>query len=143
LLAITALGAWSQTAREVPQVSLGVTRDADAAMSSIAVTGSGTSLRSEETMLVQVLGFPRALPADELFRTCRGHQWGHDPADDSFQLLLWNESGPDQAGTSTVDTTLHVPEGDFAVVCVGVLLYERNTDDPSDDRVAWAYTDLS
>ncbi|RBY91722.1 hypothetical protein DQ244_10565 [Blastococcus sp. TBT05-19] len=140
LLAVVGFGAWSQTAREIPQVSLGVTTEGDVA--TVAVVAGATSQRSTETMLVQVLGFPADVDPVVLSAVCRGSHRMDDALDDRFSVLLWNESGPDQTGKVAVDTTLGVTADAYAVVCVGVFLRERDRNSPTDDRFTWAYTAL-
>ncbi|TFV87806.1 hypothetical protein [Blastococcus sp. CT_GayMR16] len=140
LVGVIFLGVGSLSEREIPHVTLAVTQKAEPLSTTVAVTGTATSQRSTETMLVQVLGFPSAVDPEVLSGACRGSRRTDDAGDDQFSVLLWNESGPDQTGRSRVETTLDVPSDDFAVVCVGVFLRERDRNDAEDDRIAWAYS---
>jgi hypothetical protein len=144
LVGVVVLGVVSQSEREIPHVSLAVTQTAGPpASTSLAITGSASSQRSTETMLVQVVGFPTAIDPEVLSGVCRGSRRTDDARDDRFQVLLWNESGPDQSGKSSVETTLDLPADGFAVVCVGVFLRDRDRNNGEDDRFAWTYSTVS
>ena len=59
LVGVIVLGVVSHSDREVPQVSLSSTLDVAGDTAVVEVTAGATSLRSQETMQVQVLGFPQ------------------------------------------------------------------------------------
>jgi hypothetical protein len=143
LIGMTVLGVTSLSERETPQVALTLSRDAETAQLSVAIVAGATSLRSTETMLVQVVGLPEALTGERLHEECVGNRDPVDEADDDLEVLLWNETGPDQTGRAAVETMLDVAEEEYEVVCVAVLLFDRDRGSAADDRVAYAYTTLA
>src|SRR4051812_40748491 len=86
----------------------------------LKVSAAATSLRNRESVLVQVLGFPEP-PVGPLWLKdqCITSRRLDDIEKDDLAVLLWEDSGPDQEGKSTVTSSIHFTQGLYAAACVG------------------------
>jgi hypothetical protein len=122
-------GARSVGEREQPRVALSAsTKDQ---VTTITVIASGSGLKSNQDMLVQMQGlegFPASVHAD--------NGCARSGSDTVGSLLLWQQAGPDGSGAVSVESKVEVPVAEYAGVCAYVSL--RN--DPSgDDRWVRSY----
>jgi hypothetical protein len=137
------LGAMSVADREQPQVA--VSAQSTASVTTLHVVAAGSGLKSREDMLVQAQALNVRLgdiDETELQKGCRNSRlFRSEPPDAPRWLgpvLLWEVSGPDAAGVVEVDTTIEMPHGEYAGVCVYVSL---SSDDPSEGRAVVAYVE--
>lgn len=123
LVATVALGADALGEREQPSVSLSGKTDGD--LVTVTVKASGSSLKSKETMLVQIHALERFPEDSEESDTCTGSRF-EDRRDDARvwpgPLLLWEQGGPDPGGSVAIDSTVEVPAGEYEGVCAFVAL---------------------
>lgn len=120
LLAIAVgVGARSIVDREQPLVTL--TSQFTEQFIEITVTASGSGLRSDEDMLVQLQAlssFPENWDATLSCRTSRMDRFppGEEPPWPG-PLLLWEQAGPGPDGTTNVESMLQIPRNSYAGVC--------------------------
>jgi hypothetical protein len=144
LVLIIVQGVQSLSDRENPGLTLATsstpsTSPTTAGTLTITVSATATSLRNQETMLVQLIAFPTAVGPSELADECTTTRRLDDPEKDGLVVLLWEESGPDQAGKTTADSTVDIPSDAYAQVCALVRLRDRDTGVTGDDRYTWGY----
>jgi hypothetical protein len=108
--------------REQPRIALSAQQSAETI--SVTISASGSGLKSDEDMLVQLQAietFPdRSEPA------CgRSRFESYRPGDEPVwpgPLLLWEQAGPDAKGAVAVESVLDVPPGRYDGVCAFVAL---------------------
>lgn len=140
LLGIVVTGVLSLQQRENPQVA--VTADVDeSGKVLLAVTASASSLRSDERMLVQLVGLTRELAGGELKAACRQSQSTADADRDDLDVLISNETGSAANGASSLVVQAFAAEDAYVRYCALAILGERSVSNAADDRFAWAYID--
>jgi hypothetical protein len=100
------VGADSHSERENPSIQIGLERIADGIV--VRAKATGTSLRSNERMLLQVLQLsnpPSRFEREE--KICNG-DWRelHAYPRVGVRLLSWQVTGPDSKGTATTEVTV-------------------------------------
>jgi hypothetical protein len=146
LLATAGLGAWSQTGRENPSLSLNIAKPEHGALTVTAKAG-GSGLRSNEKMLLRLLGLTGSFATDDELKEkasdeCR---WGslikHDPAIPQH-VLAWVETGPNVSGDANAETTIPVPDG-LRYVCAFAILSPRGAATKAPGPSNWALIDVA
>jgi hypothetical protein len=128
LVGLVVLSAASLNVREMPELSVSVAPDSSENIRSVTLTASGHGLRSNEKMLVQMIGLTEEYEShDRSEELCvRSFDLAEkDPATaPHIRLLLWNESGPDSSGRARTAATTLV-SAQFNQVCAYVALRAR------------------
>jgi hypothetical protein len=135
-LVLTAqLGARSQGTREIPSVSLSVTKSGQGALT-LTAKASSTSLHSDDRMLLRIVGLTKRFSTDEelvnaVDSECR---WGSlirlDPR--ISNVMAWTETAPNASGEAAVEQEIPVPS-DLQNVCAFAVLGQQNTRLTEDD----------
>jgi hypothetical protein len=142
-------GAQSVGEREQPDVSVAASSVAgDPSMIDVVVSASGTSLRTDDTMLLRVVAI-RPEAASLRWQVCEDGDQEAIPeelrkkVDESVtepaRLLSWSQSGPTATGTSSAEAAFEVARSEFRFVCVYVALSSRGS---SDARAVASMVDL-
>jgi hypothetical protein len=152
LLASTFSATRSLTERELPRVSLSGESDENGVLK-ITVDGSGSSLRSSDDMLIQVVGlkelddFDAAVSECEVSRLRRvvGRDASGRPLERPFgsetsDVILWQRFGPDPTGSVAATISTQVSRADYKGICAWAAL--RTENDPQQTRTVAAYLPL-
>ncbi len=139
-------GARSQTYRENPSVSLSVTKSEKSI--SVTAKATGSALRSDDRMLLRVLGLEGSFKSDaelaqKAYDECR---WGsllrHNP-DVPQHVMAWIETGPNTSGDASAENTIPVPSN-LRYVCAFAILSPRGGDPVKNPGPRnWALIDLA
>lgn len=127
-------GAFTVSDREKPSIAMSASTDNR--VTTISVVASASSLRTNEGMQVQVFGLPKIDTTDDRCEL--------EPEDiPVVDVLTSQRSGPDANGDVASSISVEVKEGLYPAICGFVALRDRDTEDPSDDRLVSAYLRLS
>lgn len=148
-LVLTAwLGARSQGTREIPSVSLSVTKSESGALT-LTAKASSTSLHSDDKMLLRIVGLTKDFSADEelvavVDSECRrGSLIRLDPR--KSHLMAWTETAPNASGEAAVEQQIPLPST-LRYACAYAILGQRSRrlipDDPA-FRSNYALVDLA
>jgi len=149
LIAASLYGGRSVADREIPRAAISAKTDENR-VTTLTVDASGSSLRTRDDMLVQVIGLPDLADFQRLTAECEGSrlrtqfdaQGNRIPVpfdSDKGDLLAWQRYGPDKEGDVSATITLEVPAGRYQGTCVYAALRGKSSDDP---RSAAAYLRL-
>ena len=120
--------------RENPSLAVDVTSDGTSLTADI--DAAAPTLSSDEKMLLRVVALTRPIDADRQQEVCQSPS----RAGEDFDLLVWEETGPDRTGYAKHSVKVTVPPT-AAGVCVYAGLFDRNAKSPDDDRTTWAIVD--
>jgi hypothetical protein len=144
-LAFTAwLGAESQSNRENPSVSLSVTRSSTSGLS-VTAKATGSGLRSDDKMLLRVLGIEESFETDQdleknVNEECRWGSLERKHPEVAQHVMAWIETGPNTSGDASTENTIPVPS-DVRYVCAFAILSPHG--DPLGEPNNWALIDLA
>jgi hypothetical protein len=123
-------GAQSQASRENPRITLNAVKMASGDVS-ITAKASGSSLRSNERMLLRVLVITVRLSDDQIRKRviadCSRAQLNRAHRT-TTRLVYWTETGPDASGDVSTEQKLTVRNGKrVEYVCAWAVLSKRGT----------------
>ena len=147
LILAAALGASSQSTRENPYISLSLAKS-DKGILTLTAKAAGSGLRSDEEMLLRVLGLKGSsetrIAHSKIDEQCRYASL--TPLDSHIpqQVMAWIETGPNVSGDASTETAIPVPSN-LRYVCAFAILSSRG--DPEDPnrpptQSSWALIDL-
>lgn len=144
LIEIAEIGKESQETRERPSVALRISQ-LDSGGLEVSANAAGTSLRSGERMLLQVIQLARPLSSwNQLRGVCTDaldtvHGAGAYGIE-NVTVLSWAEVGPDSRGEARSETQVPLPAGTppSTPVCALAQVVSRPGETVADRDIAWA-----
>ena len=149
-------GADSQRVRENPSISLSLSKSQPGSLT-VTAKATGSSLRSNDRMLLRIVAITRRLAVDELpgstptdkrtqLRTVTNEECKrgelHPLNVKDARLLSWTETGSDTSGEATTEQTMPVPST-AQYVCAWAILSARPTEPRENAPENFALIDLA
>ncbi|MDQ1547521.1 MAG: hypothetical protein QOH69_2425 [Actinomycetota bacterium] len=141
LVLVSALGAVvlasvSSQDREMPAVSIDPSWNAaNQGVITLTVTGSATSLRSTENLLLRVVAL-KDVQGMQIKNDCNTDEsWWFDPPLGSHgEILSWGQTGPDVSGSASAKVVVKVDPKKYDLACAYVGLSGRSNTSSSGNR---------
>ena len=131
-------GGYALAERELPDLTMTPEwPEVPAAATTVTVTATATSLRSNEDVMLRVIGITPGSP-QELRDSCvnAGGPWVDPTVGGDGQIIFWGTSGPSPTGAAKVSTVVLNPS-EYVYLCAYAALRDRSTKSISDDRWVW------
>jgi hypothetical protein len=135
------VGTNSVSDREQPRVALSAMTEDDTV--TVSVEAGGSSLRTTDDMLVQVIGLRIFSDFDGMVPECESSRLRDIPSSSEVgDLLVWDRAGPNGSGDVELSIEFEIPVGEYGGLCAWTALPDKDRDNPSDDRATAAYLRL-